>query len=61
MIKLDLLDACKNCIHFEPKLDGVIISTMLGDTTDYTVVCENRDKCKALLEHLQKEVKKNGN
>ena len=62
MIKLELLDACHSCQHFEPiKTNNHTLmyeDTVVEITCDIT--CSNIEKCRALLEHLQKEVKKNG-
>ena len=62
MIKLKLLNACQNCPDFEAK------STHIGMVTRgfniepcCQVTCVHINKCSALLKHLEKEVKKDGN
>lgn len=62
MIKLELLDACQNCPDLQPiKTNGVELMCM-GEVIERTctITCVNIDKCRVLLEYLQKEVKKNG-
>lgn len=61
MITLDLLQACENCKDFEA-VSGDRIDVISVNRVEYhhIVTCENIDKCRALLEHLQKEDKNNG-
>ena len=62
MITLDLLEACENCKDFSAVSENTV-NVITVDRVDYhhIVTCANIDKCKALLKHLQKEVKNNGN
>ena len=58
VIKLDVLDACENCLDFEPvSTSGIHLN---GDVF-HRVTCENISKCQSLLKHLQMEVDKDGN
>lgn len=61
MIQLDLLEACHKCPDFEPKKVH-LYNTIVGMEyiPCYDVTCENIEKCRVLLEHLKKEVNKNG-
>ena len=62
MITLDLLPVCEDCPEFEPvKTDNYNIMHF-GKVVESNckITCENIDKCKAILEYLQKEVRKNG-
>ncbi len=62
MININLLDACENCPDFCAVSDCVEEMVSLnGVTYCHEITCENIDKCRALLEHLQKEVKKDVN
>lgn len=62
MINLELLDACNNCSDFKAvsNCEHQIISVNYVEHC-HTVSCVNMEKCKALLRHLEKEVKKDGN
>ena len=62
MIKLDLLPVCDNCPEFEPVKTGEYNIMCMGEVVESncTITCENMDKCKAMFEYLQKEVKKDG-
>ncbi len=62
MIKLELLDACQNCPDFDPiKTNGYDLMCM-GEVIERncTITCENIEECRALLDYLKKEEKKNG-
>ena len=62
MIKLGLLGACHTCSNFEPIKTGEYNVMYMGEIAEVncTVTCVNIDRCRALLEHLKKEVNKNG-
>ena len=62
MINLELLGACQNCPNLEP-VKASEFGVFYESKNEYhsTITCENIDKCRALLEHLEKEVKKDGN
>ena len=61
MINLELLDACQNCPKFVAvsELEYEIMNNFEMHR-GYKVTCENFEVCQALLEHLEKEEKKNG-
>ena len=63
MIQLDLLEACHSCSDFEPIKTNCHTLMYEGKVLEITcdITCSNIDKCRALLEHLKKEVNKNGN
>lgn len=62
VIELNVLEACHKCPDFEPKRVHLYNSLVnFEEVPYYEVTCENIDKCRALLEHLKKEVKKDGN
>ena len=62
MIELELLGACENCHDFEAKSEYIgDIQSGFNVEPCYQVTCVNMNKCRALLEHLEKEVEKNGN
>ena len=61
MINLQLLEVCEKCSRLTPKREYI------GDLTHgwesepvWHITCENIDTCRAMLEYLTKEVKKNG-
>lgn len=61
MINLELLDSCENCPKFIAK--GEYVGDMaIGFNIEpiHKVTCENIEICRALLDHLKKEEKKNG-
>lgn len=62
MINLELLDACQNCPDLDPIKTGCVDIMCRGEVVDRrsTITCSCIDKCKVLLEHLKKEVNKNG-
>ena len=65
MIKLELLEPCQNCKDFEPIKTNEFDTFYEGGCCYYaTVTCGNTEKCRALIQYLQKylqkEVKKNG-
>ena len=61
MINLELLDACENCPKFIATSEYVGNMNM-GFRTEpiHNVTCRNITVCRTLLEHLEKEVEKNG-
>ncbi len=62
MINLELLDACQNCPNLEPIKTNEFDAFYQGDIQHHiTISCENIEKCRALLKHLQKEVEKHDN
>ena len=61
MIKLELLEPCQNCKDFEPIKTNEVDTFYDGKCYYYaTVTCENTEKCRALIQYLQKEIEKNG-
>lgn len=61
-VKLELLEACENCPAFKATTDTFSNTVICGkEIYIHTVRCTNYFKCSRLLEHLQKEVKKDGN
>lgn len=61
MIELDTLDVCENCLNFNPVLaDGLVLTSLSGDTVFHKVTCENIDKCKMLLKQLRKAINEDG-
>ena len=61
MIKVELMEACGNCISFE--VEQLNMRTLVdGDKIEYchSISCKHLGKCAALLEYLKKEVNKNG-
>lgn len=62
MIELNVLNACHNCLDFKAKSEYLYDTVVNFESTPYhEVTCVNMNKCRALLEHLEKEVEKNGN
>ena len=63
MIKLDLITACHSCSHFEPVKAHERAIMYEGNVIEIEcdITCANICKCRSLLAHLQKEVKKDGN
>lgn len=61
MIEYDFLEACENCpnLEAESKLEYEHIC-LEGTTYCHKITCINIDKCRTLIKHLQKEVKKDG-
>ena len=62
MIKLNLLEACHDCTEFEP-IKTKCHTLMYGDevvSTSCEIICKHLGKCRALLEHLEKEAEKDG-
>ena len=60
-VKLELLRACENCPDFKATTDTFSNTVLPGDEIYFhTVRCTNYFKCQRLLEHLQKEGKKDG-
>lgn len=60
-IKLDMLDTCENCPDFKATTDTFSNTVLSGkEIYIHTVRCTNYFKCQRLLEHLKKEVEKNG-
>ena len=61
MIKYELMRICQNCPSFEAV--QLHMRTMVdGDKVEYchSITCKHLGKCTTLLEHLKKEVKKDG-
>lgn len=54
MIKLNVMDYCHNCPDFEPDVD----KSYYIDGCPITLVrCEDRCRCEAMIEYLQKQSK----
>lgn len=61
-IRLELLEACDNCPDFKATTDTFSNTLLQGrEIYIHTVRCVNYYTCNRLMEHLQKEVNKNGN
>ena len=61
MIEFELMDACENCAMFE--VEQLHMRTIVeGDEMIYrhSITCKHLGKCATLLDHLKKEVNKNG-
>ena len=61
MINLELLDACEKCPNLDVENNTSSFYSLNGIEYHHTITCKNIGMCRALLEHLQKEVKKDGN
>lgn len=60
-IELELLEACENCPDFKATTDTFSNTVLHGkEIYIHTVRCANYFKCQRLIEHLQKEVNKDG-
>lgn len=61
MISLQLLEACENCTRLAPKREYIGDIQHLGWCEPVMhITCENINTCRALLDYLKKEEKKNG-
>lgn len=61
MIEVNLMDACQKCPHLEAKSNYLYDITTIGTSEPYQeITCEHIEKCRTLLEHLEKEIIKNG-
>lgn len=53
MIKLDVQDYCKDCLHFEADVDKY--STFKGDVVT-RIQCEKRQQCHLIYEYIKKNL-----
>ena len=61
MIELDLLPVCEKCSRLAPKREyeyDIVVDCEIEPC--WQITCENIKTCRALLDYLKKEEKKNG-
>lgn len=56
MIKLDVMDICEECAHFEPESSTNIIYTDFGPVSITTTVrCQRKDICEGLVRRIREK------
>lgn len=62
MIDIKFMKECENCPYLEVTQNTECITTLAsGNEYQHTISCERMDECTRLIEHLRKEIQKNGN